>query len=414
VEVFKKMKIKKPELVAPAGDLEKLKTAILYGADSVYIGGREFGLRKYAGNFDFDEMKEGIDFAHKHGKKVYLTANIFARNEDIKKIDEFFDIIKSFEFDGIIVSDPGIFVKAKKLGIPIHISTQANTTNYESARFWHQLGAKRIVLARELSLDEIREIRENVPDILELEAFVHGAVCISYSGRCFLSAYMTYRDANRGECAHPCRYKYYVMEEKRPGQYFEVFEDVDGTYIFNSKDLCMVEHIDKLAFAGIDAFKIEGRMKSSFYVATVVSVYRKAIDKFIKDPEHFEPEKEWLEEIAKCSHRSYTTNFYFGKPDHDDYRFESSKYVREYEFVGIVKEVLNDGWAVVEQRNRFFKGDTVEVMLPNGKYFIQKLNEIYDLENNPLDVVPHAQQLTKIKFDRPVVEFAMLRKKVEN
>ncbi|WAM31142.1 peptidase U32 family protein [Caldicellulosiruptor naganoensis] len=407
------MKTKRPELVAPAGDLEKLKVAVVYGADSVYIGGKEFGLRKYAGNFDFDSMKEGIEFAHRYGKKVYLTANIFARNEDIKKVDEFFDSIKDLGFDGIIVSDLGIFKKAKRLGIPIHISTQANTTNFESARFWHELGAKRIVLARELSLEEIKEIRQNVPQDLELEAFVHGAVCISYSGRCFLSAYMTYRDANRGECAHPCRYKYYIMEEKRPGQYFEVFEDVDGTYIFNSKDLCMVEHIDKLVEAGIDAFKIEGRMKSSFYVGTVVSVYRKAIDRYLQDPEHFEADPQWLEEIAKCSHRSYTTNFYFGKPTHNDYKFDSSKYIREYEFIGIVKEILEDGWAVVEQRNRFFKGDVAEVMLPDGTYFVQKLDNIFDLEGNPLDVVPHAQQLTKIKFDRPVVEFAMLRKKVE-
>ncbi|AZT91023.1 U32 family peptidase [Caldicellulosiruptor changbaiensis] len=407
------MKVKRPELVAPAGDLEKLKVAIVYGADSVYIGGKEFGLRKYAGNFDFDSMKEGIEFAHRYGKKVYLTANIFARNEDIKKVDEFFDSIKDLGFDGIIVSDLGIFKKAKRLGIPIHISTQANTTNFESARFWYELGAKRIVLARELSLEEIKEIRQNVPQDLELEAFVHGAVCISYSGRCFLSAYMTYRDANRGECAHPCRYKYYIMEEKRPGQYFEVFEDVDGTYIFNSKDLCMVEHIDKLVKAGIDAFKIEGRMKSSFYVGTVVSVYRKAIDRYLQDPEHFEVDPQWLEEIAKCSHRSYTTNFYFGKPTHNDYKFDSSKYIREYEFIGIVKEVLEDGWAVVEQRNRFFRGDVAEVMLPDGTYFVQKLDNIFDLEGNPLDVVPHAQQLTKIKFDKPVVEFAMLRKKVE-
>ncbi|WAM34372.1 peptidase U32 family protein [Caldicellulosiruptor morganii] len=407
------MTVKRPELVAPAGDLEKLKVAIVYGADSVYIGGREFGLRKYAGNFDLEEMKEGIDFAHRHGKKVYLTANIFARNEDIRKIDEFFDSIKDLGFDGIIVSDPGVFKKAIKLGIPVHISTQANTTNYESARFWYELGAKRIVLARELSLEEIKEIRENTPQKLELEAFVHGAVCISYSGRCFLSAYMTGRDANRGECAHPCRYKYYIMEEKRPGQYFEVFEDVDGTYIFNSKDLCMVEHIDRLVEAGIDAFKIEGRMKSSFYVATVVSVYRKAIDKFLKDPENFEPEKVWLEEIAKCSHRSYTTNFYFGRPAHNDYKFESSKYIREYDFVGIVKEVLEDGFAVVEQRNRFFRGDVVEVMLPDGTYFVQKLDSIFDLEGNPLEVVPHAQQLTRIKFDRPVTEFAILRRKAK-
>lgn len=404
--------LKKPELLAPAGDLEKLKVAILYGADAVYIGGKEFGLRKYAGNFDFDEMKDGLDFAHKYGKKVYLTANIFARNEDVKKIDEFFDIVKELDFDGIIVSDLGIFKKAKKLGIPVHISTQANTTNFESANFWYELGAKRIVLARELSLEEIKEIRQNTPPDLELEAFVHGAVCISYSGRCFLSAYMTYRDANRGECAHPCRYKYYVMEEKRPGQYFEVFEDVDGTYIFNSKDLCMVEYIDRLVGAGIDAFKIEGRMKSSFYVGTVVSVYRKAIDKYLQDPENFRPDPEWQEEIAKCSHRSYTTNFYFGKPDHDDYKFESSKYVREYEFVGIVKEVLDDNFAIVEQRNRFFKDDVVEVMLPDGTYFIQRLYEIADLEGTPLDVVSHVQQLVKIKFDRPVVEFAMLRKKI--
>lgn len=407
------MEIKKPELLAPAGDLEKLKVAVLYGADAVYIGGKSFGLRKNAGNFSYEDMAEAVEFAHKYGKKIYITANIFAHNNDIDKLDNFLETIKELKFDGIIVSDLGIFKKAIKTGIPVHISTQANTTNYQSALFWYELGAKRVVLARELSLEEIKEIRDKTPKDLEIEAFVHGALCISYSGRCFLSNYMTYRDANLGDCAHPCRYKYYVVEEKRPNQYFPIIENETGTYIFNSKDLCMIEYIDKLVFSGIDSFKIEGRMKSSFYIATVVSNYRKAIDKFIKDPYNFAPEEEWLIEIAKCSHRSYTTNFYFGKPNQNDYKYESSQYIREYDFVGIVKDIINENFAIVEQRNRFFKGDLVEVMLPDGTYFEQTIDFIEDQDGNQIDVCPHPQQLVKIRFDKKVTQYAMLRKKSE-
>lgn len=405
------MNIKRPELLAPAGDMEKLKVSLLYGADAVYIGGKTLGLRKNAGNFSFEDMEEAIKFTHDMGKKIYVTANIFAHNEDIKEAVNFFERISDMGFDGVIVSDIGIFNIAKKFDIPIHISTQANVLNHEAANFYYSLGAKRVVLARELSLDEIREIRDKTPNDLEIETFVHGALCISYSGRCFLSNYMTYRDANRGDCAHPCRYKYYLVEEKRPNQYFPIVENETGSYIFNSKDLCMVEHIDKLVFAGIDSFKIEGRMKSSFYVGTVVSVYRKAIDKFMKDPYHFEPEEEWLIEIAKCSHRSYTTNFYFGKPNQNDYKYESSQYVREYDFVGIVKEVLDDNTAIVEQRNRFYKGDVVEVLQPDGSFFEQKIDFIENEEGEQLDVCPHPQMRVKIKFNRPISQYAMLRKR---
>jgi len=403
----------KPELLAPAGNLEKLKMAIIYGADAVYLGGEEFGLRAASDNFTNEEIKEGIDFAHSRGKKVYITANIIPHNADLKEFPEFVQEMNNFGADALIVSDLGMFDIIKEIApdMEIHISTQANNVNWRSALLWHKLGAKRIVLARELSLSEISEIRSKLPDDVELEAFVHGAMCISYSGRCLLSNYMTGRDANRGECAHPCRWKYYLMEEKRPGEYMPVYENDRGTFIYNSKDLCMIEHIPELVESGISSFKIEGRVKSAYYVATVVKAYREAIDSYFDDPEHYVFNPELLDELKKVSHREYTTGFYFGKPTGKEQIYHTSSYIREYDIVGLVLDYdESTGIATVEQRNRFYAGDEVEIMQPGKPYFKQIVEEMRNQDGEIIEVAPHPQMILKIPVKQPVVRDAIIRK----
>ena len=403
-----------PELLAPAGNLDKLKIAIKYGADAVYIGGEEFSLRAAAENFTNEEIKRGVDFAKKFGKKVYLTANIIPHNEDIDKYADFLNEVKDTGVDAVILSDLGMFEVTKEIApdLPIHISTQANNVNYKSAQKWYDMGAKRVILAREMSLDEISQIRSKTDEGLELEAFVHGAMCISYSGRCLLSNYMTSRDGNGGACAHPCRWKYYLMEEQRPGEYMPVFENERGTFIFNSKDLCMISHIDKLVDSGLSSFKIEGRVKSEFYVATVVAAYRKAIDSYFENPEKWEFKQEWADELKKVSHRDYTTGFYFGKPGGSEQHYENSSYIREYDMVGTVKSYDEaEGIARVIQKNRFFKGDEVEFLCPDGSFFTQKIDYLKDADGNDVEVANHPQSEVLIRTDKPTPTDSFMRKR---
>lgn len=386
---------RKIELLVPAGSLEVLKTAIDYGADAVYIGGEAFGLRAKAKNFSMEEMKLGIDYAHEAGKKVYVTANILAHNEDLEEAKRYFQELGRIAPDALIISDPGMFSIAKELlgDMEIHISTQANNTNYATYRFWWQLGAKRVVTARELSLEEIREIRANIPEEMEIESFIHGAMCMAYSGRCLLSNYFTGRDANQGSCTHPCRWKYSVVEEKRPGQYLPVYEDERGTYIFNSKDLCMIEHIPELIEAGIDSFKIEGRMKTALYVATVARTYRKAIDDYLAGEEIYKANLEYYKsEIGKCTYREFTTGFFFGKSDEDTQIYDSNTYVQNYVYIGRVEERDEKGRILIEQKNRFFVGDEIEVMKMNQENEAFKVLSISDEEGNFMDSAPHPKQ----------------------
>ena len=404
--------MKKPELLAPAGNLEKLKKAFIYGADAVYVGGEEFSLRVAAENFTIDELKEGIEFAHQRGGKVYLTANIIPHNKDIDEYREYLKKVKDIGIDAVILSDLGMFSITKEVApdLEIHISTQANNVNYQSARTWYDMGATRVILAREMSLDEIKEIREKVQPELEIEAFIHGAMCISYSGRCLLSNYMSGRDSNQGNCAHPCRWKYYLMEEQRPGEYMPVYENERGTFVYNSKDLCMIEHIDKLIESGITSFKLEGRVKSEFYVATVVKAYREAIDAYFEDPENYKVKPEWREELEKVSHRGYTTGFYFGRPDSSAQNYASSAYIRKYEMIGMVVDYDEEKkLAKVVQKNRFFKGSKVEFLRPVGHFFEQELNEMYDQDGNPIDVANRPQSVVYIKMDQPVEKDTFLR-----
>lgn len=403
--------MKKPELLAPAGDLEKLVMAVRYGADAVYLGGEEFGLRAAAGNFDIDQMAEGVKYAHKNGAKVYITVNIFAHNRHISKLPSYLKAISALGADAILVSDPGIFSIARQAapGLPIHISTQANTTNWAAVKFWKELGAERIVLARETTLREIEEIKDKVD--IELETFVHGAMCMSYSGRCLMSSYMTGRSANLGECAQPCRWKYALVEEKRPGQYFPIEEDENGTYVFNSMDLCMIEYIPDMMKAGIDSFKIEGRMKSVHYVATVVGTYRKAIDEYYADPENYRINPTWMDEITKVSHREYTTGFFFGRENFKGENVESSKYRRDYDFVGVVREYqANQGRAVIEQRNRFDVGDQLEIMGPDTPLFSQVVRDMTNDKGDSINSAPHPQQIITIPVSQPVCPLDILRK----
>lgn len=407
----------KIELLAPAGSLTKLKYALIYGADAVYIGGQIFGLRASARNFSYEEMKEGIEFAHNLNKKVYVTLNIIPHNEDLKYLSDYLKSIEDIKADAVILSDPGtlMYVKEYAPNLEVHLSTQANNTNYMSARFWHKQGIKRIILARELSFEEIREIREKTPMDLELEAFIHGAMCISYSGRCLLSNYMANRDANRGECAQPCRWKYYLMEEKRPGEYMPVIEDDKGTYFFNSKDLCMIKYIPQLIETGLSSLKIEGRMKSDYYVANTVMVYRKAIDTYYENPKGFKFDPNWVSELSKVSHREFTTGFYLGKPNEDDQLYSSSSYIREYDFVGVVLDYdRKTRLATVEQRNRIFKNDEIEVIGPGYKLFNQRIEILLDENNEAIDVAPHAQQIIKIRMAEPVDKYYILRKRKDD
>ena len=404
----------KIELLAPAGDLEKLKIAVEYGADAVYFGGEMFSLRAGAGNLTIPEIEEGVEYAHSKGAKCHMAMNIFAHNEDIEPLRRYLESIRHIPIDAFIVSDPGVITVLKDV-IPdaeLHISTQANMTNYVTANFWYNMGVKRLVLARELTLGEIREIRQRIPEDMDLESFVHGAMCISYSGRCLLSNYMIDRDANRGMCAHPCRWKYKLVEEKRPGEYYPVEEDNRGTYIMNSKDLCMLEHLPDLIDAGVSSFKIEGRMKSVFYVATVVSAYRKAIDSYMADPENYSFDYSWYNEMLKASHREFTTGFYYDKPTNEDQNYQTSAYNREYSFTGKVLSYDTDSSiAVVEQRNKMNLGDTIEVFGPDIDYFEQKLTVLLDEDDNPIESAPHPQQILHIKMNKPVKPNYILRKK---
>lgn len=387
--------MKKPELLIPAGSLEVLKTAVNFGADAVYIGGEAFGLRAKAKNFGKEEMGEGIRFAHEHGVKVHVTANILAHNGDLAGAEKYLEELKVLKPDALIIADPGIFAVARRVcpEIDIHISTQANNTNYETFRFWHGQGAKRVVSARELSLAEIKEIRENIPDDLEIESFIHGAMCISYSGRCLLSSYFTGRDANQGACTHPCRWKYTVMEEKRPGEFFPVYENERGTYIFNSKDLCMIEHIPEMMAAGIDSFKIEGRMKTALYVATVARTYRKAIDDYLESEEKYRENMEWYKaEISKCTYRQFTTGFYFGKPDEETQIYDSNTYVNEYIYLGTVEGTDGKGRAKISQRNKFCVGDEIEIMRPDGRNTGTKVLSLKTEEGETVESAPHPKQ----------------------
>ncbi len=406
--------MKKPELLIPASSLEVLKTAVLFGADAVYIGGEAFGLRAKAKNFSHEDMKEGIAFAHARNVRVHVTANILAHNGDLAGAEKYFEELREFSPDALIIADPGMFMLAKRIcpEIDIHISTQANNTNYMTYRFWHELGAKRVVCARELSLKEIREIRENIPADMEMESFIHGSMCISYSGRCLLSSFLAGRDANQGACTHPCRWKYAVMEESRPGEYFPVYENERGTYIFNSKDLCMIEHIPELIAAGIDSFKIEGRMKTALYVAAVARTYRRAIDDYLESEEKYRANMGWYkEEIAKSVHRQFTTGFYFGKPDENTQIYNSSTYVNEYVYLGIIEEVSKERGARIEQKNKFCTGDEIEIMKPDGQNIAVRVLSLTTQEGEEVESAPHPRQVLWVKLSRPGEKFDLLRVK---
>lgn len=422
---------RKPELLVPAASLEVLKTAVIFGADAVYIGGEAFGLRAKAKNFSMEEMAEGIAFAHERGVRVHVTANILAHNYDLEGAEAYFLELKELKPDALIIADPGMFSLARRIcpEIDIHISTQANNTNYLTYRFWYEQGAKRVVSARELSLKEIKEIRERIPADMEIESFVHGAMCISYSGRCLLSNYFTGRDANRGACTHPCRWKYALVEETRPGEYLPVFENDRGTFLFNSKDLNMIEHIPELVDAGIDSFKIEGRMKTALYVATVARTYRRAIDDYLESEEKYRANMEWYRsQIAKCTYRKFTTGFYFGKADENTQIYDESTYVSEYIYLGTVSALTACGeeqaeagkpdernfagtgrkekgggrqeymCARIEQRNKFSVGDDIEIMKPDGTDIPVRVLAMYDEDGSPVESCPHPKQAIDVRL----------------
>ncbi|RDU22446.1 peptidase U32 family protein [Anaerosacchariphilus polymeriproducens] len=408
--------MRKPELLIPASSLEVLKVAVIFGADAVYIGGEAFGLRAKAKNFSMKEIKEGIEFAHKYQVRVFVTANILAHNEDLEEVRGYFKELKVVKPDALIISDPGIFMIAREIcpEIEIHISTQANNTNYGTYQFWYQQGAKRVVSARELSIDEIKKIRNNIPNDLEIETFVHGAMCISYSGRCLLSNYFTGRDANKGACTHPCRWKYSIVEETRPGEYMPVYENERGTYIFNSKDLCMIEHIPDLIDAGVDSLKIEGRMKTALYVATVARTYRKAIDDFLEDPMLYKQHMPWyLDQISNCTYRQFTTGFFYGKPDENTQIYDNNTYVKEYTYLGIIGDREESGRYQIEQRNKFCVGEEIEVMKPNGDNIITQVKSIFDEDGNQMDSAPHPKQVLFVDLGMELDKFDILRRKEE-
>lgn len=406
--------MKKPELLAPAGNLEKLKYALHYGADAVYCAGKHFGLRAKADNFDESGLKEAVEYVHAHGKKIYVALNIFAHNKDLEGLSDYIMELAALSIDGVIVADPGIFSVVREFApkMKISISTQANNTNWRSVAFWYAQGARRIVLARELGLEDIKEIREKVPGEMEIETFVHGAMCISYSGRCLLSHYMTGRNSNQGDCAQPCRWKYHLVEETRPDEAFSIEDDATGSFIFNSKDLCLVNEIPSLMAAGVDSFKIEGRMKSLYYVATVVSAYRSAIDYAYDHPEVTELDEHYFKELTKVSHRNYTTGFYHGKTSSEDQNYGSSSYTRNYDFVGLVLDYdEKTGMAVIEQRNKITLGDEIEVLVPGRAFMTQKVNLITDALGNLLESTPHPQMIYHLKMDEAVCAMDILRKR---
>ena len=409
--------IKKPELLLPAGSLPVLKAAVMYGADAVYIGGESFSLRAKAHNFSIEDMREGIAFAHERNVKVYVTANILAHNDDLDEAERYFTELKGMGVDALIISDPGIFQAARRIlpEVDVHISTQANNTNYGTYRFWHDLGATRVVSARELSLAEIAELKKRIPEGMEIESFIHGAMCISYSGRCLLSAFMTGRSANMGECTHPCRWKWRLEEETRPGEYFPVMENERGTYIFNSKDLCMIEHIPEMVEAGIDSFKVEGRMKSALYVASVCRTYRMAIDDYFKDPELYrERIPFYMQEISKCTYREYTTGFFFGKPDGSAQIYDANTYVKEWTYLGMIssdrKEISGKCCYGLEQKNKFSCGDIVEIMKPSGENIKAPVLGMWDEEGIQIDSCPHPKQHFYIDLGCDMEPFDMIRR----
>lgn len=407
--------MKKPELLAPVGNMEKLKMALAYGADAVYFGGKAFGLRAFSGNFSDEQLKEAIQYTHEQGKKAYVTVNAFPHNEDLPSLPDYLKFLRQISADAVIIADLGVYriLRDTVPDLPFHVSTQANSTNWSTVAMWEELGAERVVLAREVSLNDIRLIREKCS--LELEAFVHGAMCISYSGRCLLSNYFTGRDANRGACAQACRWKYSLVEETRPGEYYPIAEDELGTYIFNSKDLCLLPYMGELMDAGIDSFKVEGRMKSVHYVATVMQVYRQAMDAYLADPKGFSVDPVWLQELQKVSHREYTTGFYYHKADANDQIYGSSSYWQTHDFVGLVRQYdPQTGWAVVEQRNNMKVGQEIEVLSPGGKPFIQVITEMKNDEGEAIDTAPHPQQIVTMPMAQPVKPLAMLRREVKS
>ncbi len=405
--------MRKTELLIPASSLEVLKTAVIFGADAVYIGGEAFGLRAKAKNFSMEEIKDGIAFAHQYDVKVYITANILAHNEDLAGVEKYFEELRDIKPDGLIIADPGVFAIAKRVcpEIERHISTQANNSNYGTYNFWHEMGASRVVTARELSLEEIKDIRKNISDDLEIETFIHGAMCISYSGRCLLSNYFTGRDANKGACTHPCRWKYSIVEETRPGEYMPVYENERGTFIFNSKDLCMIQHIPEILEAGIDSLKIEGRMKTALYVATVARTYRKAIDDYKKDPALYEANMPWyLDQISNCTYRQFTTGFFFGKPDENTQIYDNNTYVKEYTYLGIVGEKNDEGLYRIEQRNKFSVGETIEVMKPNGENLEVVVKRIVNEKGEEQESAPHPKQVLFIDLGKTIDQYDILRR----
>ena len=406
------MRNRHPELLIPASSLEVLKTAVMFGADAVYIGGEAFGLRAKAKNFSMEDMKEGVRFAHDHGARVHVTVNILAHNDDLEGAAEYLKELKEIGPDALIIADPAIFMLAKEIcpEIERHVSTQANNTNYGTYNFWYRQGASRVVSARELSLHELKELRAKIPADLEIETFVHGAMCISYSGRCLLSNYFTGRDANQGACTHPCRWKYAVVEETRPGEYMPVYENERGTYIFNSKDLCMIEHIPELIDAGIDSLKIEGRMKTALYVATVARTYRKALDDYQKDPELYRKNMPWyLDQISNCTYRQFTTGFFFGKPDSESQIYDSNTYIKEYTYLGIVGEV-KDGLIQIEQRNKFSVGETIEIMKPDGRNVEAKVVRIVNQDGEEQENAPHPKQILFVELSEQADVYDLLRR----
>ena len=406
------MKGRRPELLIPASNLEVLKVAVMFGADAVYIGGEAFGLRAKAKNFSKEDMAAGIRFAHEHGVRVHVTVNILAHNDDLEGVREYLCELKELKPDALIIADPAIFEMAKEIcpDIERHVSTQANNTNYGTYNFWWKQGAKRVVSARELSLKEISEIRKHIPEEMEIESFIHGAMCISYSGRCLLSNFFTGRDENQGACTHPCRWKYAVVEEKRPGQYMPVYENERGTYIFNSKDLCMIEHIPEMIEAGIDSFKIEGRMKTALYVATVARTYRLAIDDYLKDPKLYEEHMLWyLDQISNCTYRQFTTGFYFGKPDETSQIYDSNTYVREYTYLGIIGKE-SDGRYRIEQRNKFSVGETIEIMKPDGQNIETVVRAIINEDGETQESAPHSKQVLYVELDKKAEKYDILRR----
>ena len=397
------------ELLAPAGNFEKLQAALIYGADAVYIGGKNFNLRAYGDNFDYEEILKAVEFTHKLGKKIYVTVNIFAGNADFEELAAYLKFLDNAGVDAVLISDLGVFDLAREVtkNLSLHVSTQANVTNYRAVNFFHKLGASRIVLARELSLNEISEIKARSD--VELEMFIHGAMCISYSGRCYLSHYLTGRSGNRGECTHSCRWKYSLVEEKRPGEFFDVTEDERGAYIMNSKDLCLLPCLDKVLESGVTSLKIEGRMKSVNYVAGVVKTYRAAIDSYFENPAEFKILPEWLSELDKVAHRPYTTGFFLsdGKPTEI---YDTSKPKRSSNFLGIVRDFDSDkNLATIEQRGKFEVGQDVEFFQPHGKTFAQKISLMFDEDGQEISAAPHAQQIVKMPVDRPVEIFSLMR-----